>query len=297
MRLFKSRLVRLELGLAGPTGADAPRALEVGPHPPEARREVFVLGELDLQTGLPGLRATREDVEDQLRAVDHADAPALLEVADLSRREVVVDDHRVRMVALHLGADLLDLPAAEEGRRVGSRAVLDDARADNLGVGGDREALGLFQVLADVEAGPRTRGRRRGGARAQRRGRRTRPGDLLSMLGSPGDGQPVGDRFLPEGDPGDARPVEDRGEKGAPATAAHRGNRGGSDAAGSRASAPSVASLATVSMFTSPTTSDPRNRDRRTARDQNPISRARRRGPPSSSRRPFAATSGTSAST
>ena len=89
--------VDLDLLFAGPSAADARGAsaaglpLQVGPHAPQPRRGVLQLGDLDLQLGLPGLGPAGEDVQDQLAAVEHPRLDALLEVADLRRREVVVE--------------------------------------------------------------------------------------------------------------------------------------------------------------------------------------------------------------
>ena len=85
--------VGLELRLPRASRADpAAESLEVLPHPPHAREVVFQLGELDLQLPLGALGMLREDVEDQLRAVDDACLEGVLEGALLGRRELVVDE-------------------------------------------------------------------------------------------------------------------------------------------------------------------------------------------------------------
>ena len=63
--------IGFELGLAGPSRADAaaePRERGTGPDQP--RQQVLELRELDLQLPLAGAGPAREDVEDQLRAID-----------------------------------------------------------------------------------------------------------------------------------------------------------------------------------------------------------------------------------
>src|SRR5690606_3627157 len=79
--------VELELGLAGAAAhADAAAlALQVRPAAHEPRRQVLEAGQLDLQLPFVALRALREDLEDQLGAVDDRDVPALLQVALLDR--------------------------------------------------------------------------------------------------------------------------------------------------------------------------------------------------------------------
>ena len=85
--------VGLELRLAGAARADAAaEPLEVLPHPPHPRQVVLELGELDLELALGADGVLGEDVEDQLRAVDHARAERVLEEALLHRVELAVDE-------------------------------------------------------------------------------------------------------------------------------------------------------------------------------------------------------------
>ena len=67
-------------------------ALEVLPHAAHAREVVFELGELDLELALRTAGVLREDVEDELRAVDHACLQRVLERTLLRRRELVVHE-------------------------------------------------------------------------------------------------------------------------------------------------------------------------------------------------------------
>ena len=81
--------VELELLLARAPAADAAaetREVPVGPRQP--RQQVLELRQLDLRSRLARPGVQREDVEDQARAIEDADAiaPGLLEVADLARR-------------------------------------------------------------------------------------------------------------------------------------------------------------------------------------------------------------------
>ena len=70
----------------------AAEALEVLPHAPHARQVVLELRQLDLELPLGAHGVLGEDVEDQLRAVDHARVERVLEVALLRRIELVVDE-------------------------------------------------------------------------------------------------------------------------------------------------------------------------------------------------------------
>ena len=92
--------VAFELRLAGASRADAraersaaaAEALEMLPLPAHPRQVVLELRELDLELPLGADGVLREDVEDQLRAIDDARIERVLEVALLGRVELAVDD-------------------------------------------------------------------------------------------------------------------------------------------------------------------------------------------------------------
>ena len=97
--VFDQPAVFLQLGFARPAQADAfllPR--KVRPHPLQPRHRVFQLGQFDRQPGLGGLGAAGEDVEDQLRAIEHLQADGFLQVARLAGAEIVVEDHQIGVV-------------------------------------------------------------------------------------------------------------------------------------------------------------------------------------------------------
>src|SRR5205823_7585508 len=106
--------VDLELRLARAAGADATTkpGHRLAPAT-ETRQEVVELGQLDLRLALPGARVQGEDVQDQRRAVDDLHSQALFEVSKLARRELVVQDHRVRPRAVHGVVQLPHLAPAD----------------------------------------------------------------------------------------------------------------------------------------------------------------------------------------
>ena len=78
--------IGLELRFAGAARADAaaqPR--QRGGRADEPRQQVLQLRELDLQLAFARPRAPREDVEDELRAIDDLAVERLLEVPQLRR--------------------------------------------------------------------------------------------------------------------------------------------------------------------------------------------------------------------
>ena len=109
-----------------------------------------------------GARAAREDVQDQLAAVEHldariaarAEADLLLEVALLRRCERIVEHHHVGLELAYQVTDLVDLALADERPHVGHRAALrgladdgDARRPAQLRQLGER-ALQALEVLA-----------------------------------------------------------------------------------------------------------------------------------------------------
>ena len=166
--LADAAAVDFEPRLAGAARADAAaqarhrRALAGQP-----RQAVFHLRQLHLQLAFRGLRALREDVQNQRRSVDHAHAQRVFEVALLRAGQLVVDDGEVDLQRLAVERQLLGLAAADVGRRIRARALLqhagDDHRAGGLGqtgellegvvrVGGDQhDLLGLLDDAAALD--------------------------------------------------------------------------------------------------------------------------------------------------
>ena len=96
----------------------------MGPQPAHPREVVLELGELDLQLALGRVRVVGEDVEDDRGAVDHRNVERRLEVALLTRRELVVAGDQVGARPLDLGLQLGELAAPEVAVRVGRLADL-----------------------------------------------------------------------------------------------------------------------------------------------------------------------------
>ncbi len=149
--------VGLELGFAGAPRADAaaePRQLGAAAH--EAGQQVLELRQFHLQLALARARAAREDVEDELRAVDDLAPEPLGQLTELGGRQFVVEDDQVGVGLGRRRGQHLDLAAAEERRGVGPRAFLQDAHDDARagGLGQAAEFLeGMFRIDPPRAAG------------------------------------------------------------------------------------------------------------------------------------------------
>ena len=95
------------------------------PHAAHAGQLVLELGQFDLQLALRRVRVGGKDVEDQRGAIDHANLEAILEVALLGGRELIVDDEHLCLGGLELLFELIDLAGAEVGLELGLIAPLD----------------------------------------------------------------------------------------------------------------------------------------------------------------------------
>ena len=57
----------------------------------QARQQVTELRQLHLQAPLAGARASRKDIQNELRAIEHLDAQLVLEISLLRGSEIVVE--------------------------------------------------------------------------------------------------------------------------------------------------------------------------------------------------------------
>lgn len=108
----------------------------------QPRREVTELRDLDLQLALQRARALRENIEDQLAAIDDAKVEFLFEVAGLRRAQRVVEDREGRTRAMRDFLDLGGLALADKRARIGGLEPLRDGVGD-FGAGGLSEGLEL----------------------------------------------------------------------------------------------------------------------------------------------------------
>jgi hypothetical protein len=126
--------VRFELGFSGAASADS--AAQPGERcalPGETRQEILQLRELDLKPALCSARAPGKNIKNQLRPVDHLSIEGPFEIALLGWREIVIDDHHIRVGGFRQVFNFAYLPLAEESGGIAVRTNLkqlaDDLRA------------------------------------------------------------------------------------------------------------------------------------------------------------------------
>ena len=104
--------ISFELRFARASGADAAAQLRhLYASSRQSRQHVFELCQFDLQLAFTGLGMARKDVEDELRAVDHALVQDALDVALLRRREIVIEEDQVGLRRGRCAFDFFKLAA------------------------------------------------------------------------------------------------------------------------------------------------------------------------------------------
>ena len=135
--------VKLELRLAGAAqahhaagrcAAAAGLALKVQPLAAQARQQILVLRQLDLDAALVRARVRGEDIQDQAGAIEHLHLQRFFEVARLRRRQLIVEDHQVIFQLIAQCGDLFRFAGADEMLGEGPFEPLVHA-ADHIKVG------------------------------------------------------------------------------------------------------------------------------------------------------------------
>ncbi len=103
--------------------------------------------QFDLELAFAGAGVNGENVENELRAVDHATADAFFHVAKLNRGEVVVDNDERNFAGVRLRANFFEFAFADERCGINGVANLQH-RPGNIGAGADGELLELAQGIA-----------------------------------------------------------------------------------------------------------------------------------------------------
>jgi hypothetical protein len=116
----------------------------MGPLARQARLQVAQLRDFDLELAGECARALREDIENQLAAVDDAELEFIFEVARLRGAERVVEDGERRVAFAREFAHFGGLAAADEGTRV-------DVLESLLNLAGNRCAGALGECAKLVE--------------------------------------------------------------------------------------------------------------------------------------------------
>jgi len=135
-------------GPGGTSGSGDP--FQVGPHATQPRGGIFELGQFHLQAGLMGLGPSGKYVQYQLTAIQDFALNDLLQVANLGRRQIVVEDDQRSLIGVGALADLLGLAGAHIEGRIDLVAALDDV-IHHLGAGGLGQSLQLPQRIAQVD--------------------------------------------------------------------------------------------------------------------------------------------------
>ena len=118
----------------------------------EAGELVFELRELYLELAFAGTGVAGEDIEDELRPVNDVAGQTSLDVAELRRAEVVIEEDERGVGAGNGADDLFEFALADEAGGIRPLAALDEGGGDG-GAGGAGELLELGAAGLEVEGG------------------------------------------------------------------------------------------------------------------------------------------------
>ena len=140
--------VGFEFLFAGTSRADAaaqPRKLRTGSG--QSRQQIVQLRQFHLQLSLAAARVARKNIQDQLRAIDHAPLHASLQIALLHRSELAVENNQRRLPRLASARISSSLPSAHDARGINGVAHLQHA-AGHDGAGAARQFREFLERFA-----------------------------------------------------------------------------------------------------------------------------------------------------
>ena len=108
------------------------------PHSRQSRQQILQLRELNLQSAFATARALRENVENQLRAIEHFAGKEGFQIAPLRRRKFVIENHRCHLSILQCRLERFGFAFADVVGRGRLLQFLSD-RIDNFRAGGIRQ--------------------------------------------------------------------------------------------------------------------------------------------------------------
>ena len=142
--------IHFELRFARAARADAAGlARQVVPHPRQPREQILQLRQLDLQSAFAAARALRENIEDQLRAIEHLAREQVFQIASLRRRKLVVENHRGDLLVLERFLDQLRFALPDVVRRRRLLQFLRDG-VDHFRAGGVGQLAQFLHRIAQV---------------------------------------------------------------------------------------------------------------------------------------------------
>ena len=128
--------------------AAQPRQRRAGPHEPG--QEIFQLRQLNLELTLTGARTAGKDVENELCAVDDFPVQRPLQIPELRRTQLVVDDDHIHFRFVTGPRQQLNLALAQEERRIRPLSILQHAQ-DDRGARCGREAGQLVKRRLNIQ--------------------------------------------------------------------------------------------------------------------------------------------------
>src|SRR5216683_652647 len=115
---------------AGSSGSFAALAGQRSALSSEPRKHIVQLRQLDLQLAFAAARMPRENIQDQLSAIDDAARRVFFDIALLHRRKVAIENNQRSVFGIGFSQNFIELAAADERSRIGFVAQLEEASGD-----------------------------------------------------------------------------------------------------------------------------------------------------------------------
>ena len=122
---------------------------KVVPHPRQPRQQILQLRQLDLQSSFATAGTLGENIEDQLRAIEHLAREQVFQITALRRRKLIIENHRGDLLVLERFLDQLRFAAPDV---VGRRRFLQFLRdgADHFRAGGVGQLAQFLHRIAQI---------------------------------------------------------------------------------------------------------------------------------------------------
>ncbi len=146
--------VRLQFGLPGSPGSDAsPQTGQIASPSRQAGKKIFKLRQLHLIPPFPRFGPLGENVQNQLGAVDHLARHDPLQVIQLGRGQLLIEDDQIGSRVLRLPGDLFRFSPADQPGGIHFIAKLQFRRY-HLSPCGIRKTGQLLQRGTQIPSGP-----------------------------------------------------------------------------------------------------------------------------------------------
>jgi len=115
----------------------------MGPQSGQPGQKILELSQFDLRACFAGSRPLNKNFQNEPASIEYLVLDDLLEILDLARREIIVEDHQIGFNLTNRSSDLARFTTSNEGAGVRSLTFLQSATYD-LDIRADRKLAELI---------------------------------------------------------------------------------------------------------------------------------------------------------